>query len=138
MVEDIATGQEGLRHGSAATRPSEVALALWRLGWGGSDSHFLRGVFNIYNQPGASHSHYNILSKIDFAPTVAKGNYTLYYTSPQDTWPLISYKHYNNIKMYTLLGNHDISYKNTLKVNGILESFTNGSSLETSNVKNLF
>ena len=23
----------------------------------------------------------------------------------------------NNIKMYTLLGNHDISYKNTLKVN---------------------
>lgn len=71
--------------------------------FGTKDEMLMENIFNIYNQPGASHSHYNILSKIDFAPTVAKGNYTLYYTSPQDTWPLISYKHYNNIKMWWII-----------------------------------
>lgn len=71
--------------------------------FGTKNEMLMENIFNMYNQPGSTHAHYNILSKISFADSIAAGNYTLYYTKPNDTWPLISYKHYKSIKMWWII-----------------------------------
>ena len=71
--------------------------------FGAQDEMLMENIFNIYKQPGSTHSHYNILSKISFADSIGTGNYSLYYTKPGDTWALISYKHYKSIKMWWMI-----------------------------------
>ena len=69
---------------------------------GSDDSILLEKIFNIYKQPGSNHMHYNILTKVEFGDSVGAGNYTTYYTTPDDTWTLISYKHYKRINLWIM------------------------------------
>ena len=59
-------------------------------------------VFNIYNDENAFY-YYDLLRKVDFPTELDPNTYDLYEAKPDDFYPLISYKAYNNIKLWWVI-----------------------------------
>lgn len=60
-------------------------------------------IFDIYKQPGTKHFYYNLFNSVRFPDNINKSMHTTYYTRPNETWALISYRHYNRIDLWWLI-----------------------------------
>ena len=77
----------------------EVA-ALLRL----KDSDFkMERIFDVYKQIGSDHFYYNILNTISFPDIKSPASFNTYHTKPNDTWTVISYKHYDRIDLWWII-----------------------------------
>ena len=63
----------------------------------------LERIFDVYKQQGGKHFYYNMFNSVRFPDSIDKGMYTIYYTKPNETWTLISYRHYGRIDLWWLI-----------------------------------
>ena len=59
----------------------------------------LERIFTVYKQQGGKHFYYNLFNSVRFPETINKNIYTIYHTQPNETWTLLSYKHYGRIDL---------------------------------------
>jgi len=59
-------------------------------------------IFNVY-QDGNDFYYYNLLQTIHFPQDLPDSYFETYDVKYNDTWPLISYKKYNNIKLWWII-----------------------------------
>lgn len=59
-------------------------------------------VFNIYTDENDFY-YFNLLKKVDFPDDIDPNIYDYYEALPDDFYPLISYKFYNNIKLWWIV-----------------------------------
>lgn len=62
----------------------------------------LENLFFVFQKDNGQYF-YNMLKTVNFPEDLDTTLYTYYETKPKDTWPLISYKHYNNVKLWWLI-----------------------------------
>ena len=67
------------------------------------DEFKLEKIFGVFKQLDSKHFYFNILNKINFPAIPAADTFNSYYTTPQDTWTVISYKHYSRIDLWWLI-----------------------------------
>ena len=65
-----------------------------------SDSY--ENIFNVYESDDGYYF-YNILKRVCFPIDLNPNIYNFYETKPKDSYPLISWKHYNTIKLWWLV-----------------------------------
>ena len=62
----------------------------------------MENIFNVYSDEN-DYYFYNLLKTVYIPSNVDPNLYNLYMTVPKDTWPLISYKHYNTINLWWVI-----------------------------------
>lgn len=68
-----------------------------------TDDFKLEKIFGVYKQQGGKHFYFNILNKINFPINPDSSTFDTYFTKPNDTWTIISYKHYTRIDLWWLI-----------------------------------
>ena len=74
----------------------------------------LERIFDVYKQHGGKHFYYNLLNTIKFPDSITNTAYTVYSTNVEETWTVISYKHYGRIDLWWLIAS----------INNIQDTFT--------------
>ena len=62
----------------------------------------LENLFYVY-QTENSEYFYNILKTVNFPDDIDPSHYSNYVTKPKDTWPMISYNFYKDVKVWWLV-----------------------------------
>ena len=62
----------------------------------------IENLFNIYQDSDGNYF-YNILRTVDFPEDLDPSIYGTYVTQPGDTWPLIAWKFYKDVKLWWLI-----------------------------------
>ena len=62
----------------------------------------LENLFNIYNDEDGMY-YYNLNKTVNFPDDLDPNIYGVYTTEPKDTWPLIAYKFYKNVRLWWLI-----------------------------------
>lgn len=62
----------------------------------------LENLFNIYPDEDGTYF-YNILKTVNFPKDLQPSIYSVYSTLPGDTWPLIAWKHYKDVKLWWIV-----------------------------------
>jgi hypothetical protein len=65
-------------------------------------SQNLENLFNIYKKDNGQYF-YNILKTVNFPEDIDPDIYSLYETKPKDTWPLIAYNEYSDVRLWWLI-----------------------------------
>ena len=74
----------------------------------------LERVFDVYKQSGSKHFYYNLLNTIRFPNNINKTAYSVYHVMANETWTVISFKHYGRIDLWWLIAS----------INQIQDTFT--------------
>lgn len=67
------------------------------------DDFKMEQIFGVFKQVGSKHFYFNILNTVTFPSHIRASSFDAYFTRPNDTWTLISYKHYNRIDLWWLV-----------------------------------
>ena len=62
----------------------------------------LENLFYIFQKDNGQYF-YNMLKTINFPEDIDTSLYTQYETKPKDTWPLIAYKYYQDVRLWWLV-----------------------------------
>ena len=66
------------------------------------DPQNIENLFNIYNNEDGSY-YYNILKTVNFPEELDPNIYSTYTTLPKDTWPLIAWKFYGDVRLWWII-----------------------------------
>ena len=66
------------------------------------DSQNMENIFNVYADGDGSY-YYNLLKTVNFPEDLNPSVYDIYTAQPKDTWPLIAWKHYGNVKLWWIV-----------------------------------
>ena len=62
----------------------------------------IENLFNISQKDNGQYF-YNIIKTVNFPADIDPSIYTQYETKPKDTWPLIAFKHYKDLRLWWLI-----------------------------------
>lgn len=60
-------------------------------------------IFDVYKQSDGKYFYYNLFNSVRFPDVIDKNLYTVYHTKPNETWTVLSYKHYGRIDLWWLI-----------------------------------
>lgn len=63
----------------------------------------MENIFHVYKEKDTGRYYYNLLQSIEFPKDLPPSFFTFYTFSYEDTWPLISYKHYETPNLWWLI-----------------------------------
>ena len=65
-------------------------------------AQLLENLFNVYLTEDSEYF-YNIIKTVNFPEDISPILFTQYATKPKDTWPLISYNFYNDVRLWWIV-----------------------------------
>lgn len=65
-------------------------------------SQNLENIFDVYVDEDVGY-YYNLLTTVYFPNPLDPDTYDVYYVEPKDSWPLISWKFYNSVKLWWVI-----------------------------------
>ena len=67
------------------------------------DSELMVNIFHVYQQKDTGRYYYNLLQNISFPQDLPASFFNEYVFQYEDSWPLVSYKHYNTPNLWWII-----------------------------------